>query len=1206
MNPVPTASFWLESLGELALEVTVLLALAGLAQTWLKSPRARRLTWVGALAGLGLILANAVTGADRQVARWWAAGERAQPAFVVRANLPVTAGSTMHRVEATEFQAATDRGPADTGGGSLGPVTVWWPVYGWLGGAMVVGFWVILPRLLLALAWARAGMGQPEETAERIAALAARLGLRRRVRVICSDRLPGPVAFGVWRPTLGLPADFWMRHSRVEQDAMLAHELAHLAGRDPLWLAVADGLVVLLWWHPLVWWARRQFRVASEGVADEASVVVEDGPSVLAGCLVALATRWQRHGLLGLLGMAGFRSGLGQRVERLLRLEPAGLPRRPRIWHRLAAGLGSVGAVTAAVGFTAWVLPMQAAHRPALLGMVSEALTGGAEAASERPAALASTLAAQPEPASGLAEASSDLGEERRWLVQVPRVAGMDLETVRRLSMDALTRRLAKLDRFRAVQCEPEGEDRIRLVLRLREANANTGVSAASAPAAGWSAVPELTVRGGNLEFRRVHPESERLLADAACPDDCEVVESMTARDGPPDLVAERLVVFRQPAASLGSTNLTEVAVASDPLDAHPRIAFTFDAAGKVRFAELTRESVGQQIAILLDGKLLMAPRVNAAITGGKGEITGRFTDEEARRLAALLAHPLPAPLRLIESPPAREDAPAQVPAVAPADDRVRRSETAAPRPAPVAVLVEDARLLYEMGHLNEARVKLEEALRQAPDQAPARHLLGLVREAEAARTTAPGHQLSTRTYRLDPTATTRSLAALTGADATNLATSEVFRRLISAAGVDLGDTNFFRVASNGGEQPTVFQGASGKGVVFNERNGLLLVRATQADLDVVESVVQLLNETPPQVRIDAKFVEITATDAKALGFDWYLGNIPMTPGTNVNVAGPDEAVGSGVFPGGPPAGGNAGSSNTAAAPVTLTGILTDPQFRSVITALEANGSHGGSNRPLVDLRGDQLDWPGRTAAQAGNLRISATLGAQLTGVLIDPQYRQVLQALEGRGGVDVLAAPAVVTLSGRPAQIQVAELHTVAAGINPAALVQPGTPPGTNAVPFLTSAVPVGPVLDVVPVVAADGRGVALTVISTVTEFLGYDAPPADGTVRVWENGKEKMVALPLPRFRVRQMQTQASLASGGTLVLAGFPVESKRLSKDKVPVLGDLPLAGRLFRSESKGTVTRHLLVFVTATIVDPAGNVVAAPARASASAGTVLPKE
>jgi general secretion pathway protein D len=199
-----------------------------------------------------------------------------------------------------------------------------------------------------------------------------------------------------------------------------------------------------------------------------------------------------------------------------------------------------------------------------------------------------------------------------------------------------------------------------------------------------------------------------------------------------------------------------------------------------------------------------------------------------------------------------------------------------------------------------------------------------------------------------------------------------------------------------------------------------------------------------------------------------------------------------------------------------------------------------------------------------------------------------------------------VVTLSGRPAQIQAVDLHTVAAGINPAALVQPGTPPGTNAVPFLTSAVPVGPVLDVVPVVAADGRGVALTVISTVTEFLGYDAPPADGTVRVWENGKDKAVVLPLPRFRVRQMQTQASVVSGGTLVLAGFPVESERLAKDKVPVLGDLPLAGRLFRSESKGTVTKHLLVFVTATIVDPAGNAVAAPARASASAGTALRKE
>ena len=109
-------------------------------------------------------------------------------------------------------------------------------------------------------------------------------------------------------------------------------------------------------------------------------------------------------------------------------------------------------------------------------------------------------------------------------------------------------------------------------------------------------------------------------------------------------------------------------------------------------------------------------------------------------------------------------------------------------------------------------------------------------------------------------------------------------------------------------------------------------------------------------------------------------------------------------------------------------------------------------------------------------------------------------------------------------------------------------------------------------------------------------------------ENGKARLVDLPLPRFRVRQMVTQAAIRDGQTLVLGGFPVEETRLAKDKVPVLGDIPLAGGLFRSESKSTVRKQLLVFVTATIIDPAGNRVNASASTPAPANTAprLPVE
>ena len=62
---------------------------------------------------------------------------------------------------------------------------------------------------------------------------------------------------------------------------------------------------------------------------------------------------------------------------------------------------------------------------------------------------------------------------------------------------------------------------------------------------------------------------------------------------------------------------------------------FTDD--GSKRFAEVTRQSVGKRLAIVIDGKLYMAPQINSAITGGEAQITGAFTKAEADNLAARL-----------------------------------------------------------------------------------------------------------------------------------------------------------------------------------------------------------------------------------------------------------------------------------------------------------------------------------------------------------------------------------------------------------------------------------------------------------------------------------------------------------------------------------------------------------------------------------------
>jgi general secretion pathway protein D len=129
------------------------------------------------------------------------------------------------------------------------------------------------------------------------------------------------------------------------------------------------------------------------------------------------------------------------------------------------------------------------------------------------------------------------------------------------------------------------------------------------------------------------------------------------------------------------------------------------------------------------------------------------------------------------------------------------------------------------------------------------------------------------------------------------------------------------------------------------------------------------------------------------------------------------------------------------------------------------------------------------------------------------------------------------------------------------------------------------GPILDVVPYVLADGYTINMALIPSVTVFNGYDTPPTVPNV----TGNLNVVQLPvvLPDFTVRQVVTTVNVWDGQTVVLGGLISSTIQSTKQQVPVIGDLPLVGNLFQSSSKTTQKKNLMIFVTASIVDPAGN-------------------
>ena len=144
----------------------------------------------------------------------------------------------------------------------------------------------------------------------------------------------------------------------------------------------------------------------------------------------------------------------------------------------------------------------------------------------------------------------------------------------------------------------------------------------------------------------------------------------------------------------------------------------------------------------------------------------------------------------------------------------------------------------------------------------------------------------------------------------------------------------------------------------------------------------------------------------------------------------------------------------------------------------------------------------------------------------------------------------------------------------------------GTSAITFTTQQIETGPVLDVVPYVLSDGYTINLTLIPSLVDFNNYATPP---TIPNAAANVANVVQLPvvLPVFTVRQVVTTVNIWDNQTVVIGGLISSSTTSTKDKVPFLGDLPGIGTLFQSSSKSVQKKNLMIFVTATIVDPAGN-------------------
>ena len=133
------------------------------------------------------------------------------------------------------------------------------------------------------------------------------------------------------------------------------------------------------------------------------------------------------------------------------------------------------------------------------------------------------------------------------------------------------------------------------------------------------------------LEFRLERPEAEAIITQAS---------------GTPVALNE---VFYP--AELTGRYLSRARVEFDPNTGTPLIGLEFTSEGADLFAKITRENIGKPLAIILDGAVLSQPVIQSEITGGRAQITGQFTPDEAKALVRNLNYgALPVPISLVKS----------------------------------------------------------------------------------------------------------------------------------------------------------------------------------------------------------------------------------------------------------------------------------------------------------------------------------------------------------------------------------------------------------------------------------------------------------------------------------------------------------------------------------------------------------------------------
>ena len=347
---------------------------------------------------------------------------------------------------------------------------------------------------------------------------------------------------------------------------------------------------------------------------------------------------------------------------------------------------------------------------------------------------------------------------------------------------------------------------------------------------------------------------------------------------------------------------------------------------------------------------------------------------------------------------------------------------------------------------------------------------------------------------------------------------------------------------------------------------GKLVVRNTPNELNKIEQRIRDAQGEPPQKQfeVETKFLSFTENDVKNFTFNLQVSGNTSIPGPGT----PNQTYTPGSGSGGTDGLRGTGGINPGGGSITALQALLDPTY------------------------------PQNASNQVG-------VNAQVFG----RGFAAVLQLLQNAIGKDLVAAPRVTLADGKQSKIVISRQM-----FYPTTYTQPNVPNNDQGVGagFILPSNPtgfesrnIGTTLEVKAESTSIPKAVDLDFTNLlVDDFEGFvDYGVLIQTVSIGEGPSttaSSNIVLPVslasgaspylvPIFTKKSLQSRVRLIDGETVGMGGLISDTVQLVDDKVPMLGDIPMLGRLFRSEASRKIKSNLVIFCTLRIINPDGSLV-----------------